>query len=58
MRGHHDYLGPIGGRRCGELTNEIEAGQIRHQVVDDEDVEEALAEQPPRLVSSAVVTTS
>ncbi len=48
VRRHHDDLRPLGRRLRRELANQIEAGQLRHQVVDDEQVEHALGEQPLR----------
>ena len=48
--GHHDDLRPLGRRRGRhELANQVDAAQLGHQVVDDEDVEEAPPEEPLRL---------
>ena len=47
MRRHHQNLRPLAFRcRTDQLANQIEAAQLRHDVVDDQDVEGALAEQP------------
>ena len=52
MRGHHHDLRTLGLRNGGgELPHQIEAGHIRHQVVEHDDVEGALGQSLPRLVS-------
>ena len=48
MRRHHDDLRPLGGAGRVQLADQIEPGQLRHQVVDDQQVEHALREQPLR----------
>ena len=50
VRSHHQDLRPVCLRRGGDqLSNQIQAGEVRHQVVHDQDVEDALGEQPLRL---------
>ena len=62
VRGHHHDLRPVlarsgapapaVGRRADVFANQIEPALLRHHVVDDEDVEGALAEQPLRLTGA------
>ena len=50
VRGHHQHLAAIAfGRRVDVLANQLEPGELRHHVVDDEEIERALGEQPLRL---------
>jgi hypothetical protein len=49
VRGHHDDLRPLRRRLRRQLANEVEPGQLRHQVVDHEQVEHALRQEPLRL---------
>ena len=50
VRRHHQNLRPLAFRRRADvLADQIEAAHLRHHVVDDEDVEAALREQPLRL---------
>ncbi len=49
VRGHHDDLRPLDRGRRVELADQIEAGDVRHQIVDDEQIEHALREEPLRL---------
>ena len=52
VRGHHDDGRPLRFRRDGgEVADHVEAGAIRHQEVDDQQVERALAEQPRRVLA-------
>ena len=53
VRRHHHDLRPFGAGRRRQLANEVEAGQLRHQVVDDKNVEDALREEPLRLARVA-----
>ena len=47
VRGHHQDLGPLAlGRRADVLADQVEAAQLRHDVVDDEEVERPLGQQP------------
>ena len=48
MCGHHHDLRPLGGAGGVELADQIEPRQIGHQVVDDQQVEHALRQQPLR----------
>ena len=50
VRGHHEDLRALsGGGRADELADELEAGHLRHQVVDDQDVEGAHAQHALRI---------
>ena len=42
------------GGEADDLANQLQAGELRHQVVDDEQVERPLAEQAQRLARSPV----
>ena len=54
VRRHHQDLRPLAsGVEADELADQVEAGQLRHQVVDDQQVERPLAEQPLRLARAA-----
>ena len=56
VRRHHEDLRPLAfGRRADVLADQIEAAQLRHDVVDDEHVERALREQPLRLARAGGV---
>jgi len=47
---HHDDLRALAfGRRRDVLANEVEAAQLRHDVVDDQQVERAFGQEPLRL---------
>ena len=50
VRGHHQDLRPLAlAAMATEVADEVEAGQVGHQVVDQQHVEDPLVEQPPRL---------
>jgi hypothetical protein len=48
VRRHHDHLRPLRRRNSRQLTNEIQSGQFRHQIVDDHQIERPLREQTLR----------
>ena len=48
VRGHHDDLRPLGRAGGVQLTDKIQPRQLGHEVVDDQQVEHALREQPLR----------
>ena len=51
VRGHHDHRRPLRfGRRRREVADDVEAGAIRHQEVDHQQVDGPLAEQPRRVL--------
>ncbi len=51
---HHEDLGALGGTgRIDDLPDQLEAAQLGHQVVHDEQIERPLANQPQRLAWTA-----
>ena len=54
VRRHHEDLRPLAvARSARDLPNEVEAAQLGHQVVDDQQVERPIAEQLQRLSRAA-----
>ncbi len=49
VRRHHHDLRTLGGAGRVQLANEIQPRELGHQVVDDQQVEHALRQQPLRL---------
>ena len=59
VRGHHQDLRPLGRRRRRvHLADELQPAELGHQVVDDQQVEQPLRQQPLRFARAAVATTS
>ncbi len=48
VRGHHHDLRPIGGARGVQLADEVEPRELGHQIVDDQQIEHPLRQQPLR----------
>ena len=47
MGRHHEDLGALGGAGCtDDLPDQLEAAELGHQIVHDEQVERPFADQP------------
>jgi hypothetical protein len=54
VRRHHEDLRPIAGpREVHDLADELDAGELGHQVVGDQQVERPLADEPQRLARAS-----